>query len=156
MIKLDKQILDTTSAKAKTAKRKRMNYNFHPVLEDPLQRMLNAVEPGTYIRPHKHENPDKTEVFMILRGRILVVEFDDQGNITDFMVLDAATENFAAEIPPRTWHTIISLEEGSIAYEIKNGPYDPIDDKNFATWAPPEGSPLCNDFIRKIIDSTTG
>ena len=151
MIRIDNEIVEATSKKAGKSGRRRMNHNFHPVLEDPLQRMLNAVEPGTYIRPHKHEDPDKTEVFMVLRGRILVVEFDDAGNITDKIVLDASEGYYGAEIAPRTWHTIVSLEKGSVAYEVKNGPYNPIDDKNFAKWAPEEGDPKAAEFLEELI-----
>ena len=151
MIRINHKIVDATSRKAKESLRKRMNFNFHPTLDDELQRMLNAIEPGTYIQPHKHENPDKTEVFMVLRGRILVVEFDNFGNIMDKEILDVSQENWAAEIPPRTWHTIISLEKGSVAYEIKNGPYNPIDDKNFASWAPKEGNKEADDYLNKLI-----
>lgn len=150
MIKIDDQSIQTTIDKAQSAKRKRMNFNYHPVLEDPLQRMLNAIEPGSYVQPHKHEDPDKTEVFMILKGRMVVVEFDDEGHITDSMILDHKTGNYAAEIPPRTWHTIISLEEGSVAYEIKNGPYIPVNDKDFASWAPKEGDDGVESYLAKL------
>lgn len=151
MIRIDKTIVNSTSQKAKESKRRRMNYNFHPTLDDLLQRMLNAIEPGTYIQPHKHENPDKTEVFMVLQGKILVLEFDDVGNIIDKELLDASQGRWATEIPPRTWHTIISLEEGSVAYEIKNGPYSPIDDKNFASWAPKEGDDGVAFYLQNLI-----
>ncbi len=151
MKKIDRNILNETSDKAKLSERKRMNLNFHPQLDDGLQRMLNAVDLGTYIQPHKHENPDKVEVFLVLRGRIAVVEFDDFGNITDYTILDYNKENYGAEIAPRTWHTIISLENGSVAYEIKNGPYNQAVDKDFASWAPKEGDSNTDEFIKKIL-----
>ena len=151
MIKIDNSFIEVTSQKARQSPRKRMNYNFHPQPEDRLQRMLNAMEPGTYIQPHKHENPDKVEAFFCLRGRLLVVEYDSTGNITDHMVLDSRTGHFGCEIPARSWHSIISLEAGSVAYEVKDGPYDPAVDKNFAPWAPREGEPQCDAFINKVL-----
>jgi len=86
MIKINEEFIEITSAKAKTSKRRRMNYNFHKEDSATLQRMLNAMEPDTYIQPHKHEDPDKVEAFFALRGRILVVEFDDEGNISDHIL----------------------------------------------------------------------
>jgi cupin fold WbuC family metalloprotein len=151
MIKIDNIFIETISQKAKHSPRLRMNHNYHPQLDDLLQRMLNAMEPGTYIQPHKHEDPDKTEVFFCLRGRILLVEFNNQGEIIDSIELDTKNGNYACEIPPRTWHTVISLEPGSVAYEIKNGPYNPIDDKNFANWAPKEGNPASVDYLNSIL-----
>ncbi len=151
MKKINSQIINQTSEKAKYSDRKRMNFNFHPQADDSLQRMLNAVNIDTYIQPHKHENPDKVEVFLILRGRIAVVEFDDFGTITEYIILDSGKENYGAEIAPRTWHTIISLENNSVAYEIKNGPYNQAEDKDFASWAPKEGDNNTDEFIKKVL-----
>lgn len=138
MIKINEAFIDETSQKARVSTRKRMNYNFHPYPDDPLQRMLNAMEPDTYIQPHKHENPDKREAFFCLRGKILVVEYTDDGQIADHIILDPLTGNYGCEVAPRTWHSIISLQSGSVAYELKDGPYNPADDKQFAPWAPSE------------------
>jgi cupin fold WbuC family metalloprotein len=151
MIKIDSQLIQSISEQAQSSPRKRKNYNFHKVLSDPFQRLINAIEPYSYIQPHKHENPDKREVFFILRGRMVVVEFDDYGNIADHIVLDAKEGNIAVEIPERTWHCIISLEKGSVSYETKDGPYDPNDDKNFAEWAPKEGDKNCKEYIDNIL-----
>jgi cupin fold WbuC family metalloprotein len=92
---------------------------------------------------------------MVLRGRILVVEFDDDGVIIDFTVLSAEANCWGAEIPANTWHTIISLESGSVAYEVKDGPYIPITDKNFALWAPKEGDEGVQQYLKDIIQQCT-
>ncbi len=152
MIRIDKKILDDISANARLSARKRQNHNFHKGNEELLQRMLNALEPGTYIRPHKHENPDKNEVFIVLKGRILVVEFNDDGSLFEYIILDKNTQNHAAEIPPGRFHSMISLETGTVAYEIKEGPYFPDTVKIFAPWSPEEGSPDTDTFIQKILN----
>jgi cupin fold WbuC family metalloprotein len=151
MIHINKQLLDSVSSEARSIPRRRKNYNFHKEYSDTLQRLLNAMEPMSYIQPHKHENPDKREAFIALRGRILVVEFDEQGNILDHIILDPLNGVYGAEIPERTFHTIISLETGSVAYELKDGPYIPIDDKNFASWAPPESSPNASSYLEDLL-----
>ncbi len=151
MIRIDASLLDKVSKEAKASPRRRKNYNFHKEYSDTLQRLLNAMEPLSYIQPHKHENPDKREAFFALRGRIVVIEFDEQGNITSHILLDPMMGNFGAEIPERTFHTIIALDHGSVAYEIKDGPYTPIDDKNFAPWAPKEGEHGVGDYILGIL-----
>lgn len=150
MIKIDSALLQSLSNQAKASPRLRKNLNFHPRDEDTLQRMLNAMEPDTYIQPHKHENPDKTEAFFCLKGKLLVVEFDDKGQVTDYCVLDPLSGRFGCEIPPRTWHCIISLESGSVAYEVKDGPYNPLIDKRFAEWSPPEGDPEAMNYVRLL------
>ncbi|HSH20097.1 MAG TPA: WbuC family cupin fold metalloprotein [Draconibacterium sp.] len=143
--RLSKLILE-----AKNAERKRKNYNYHQSFSDPINRMLNAIEPDSYIQAHKHENPDKREVFILLKGKLAVVFFDNHGNITEHVILDNQ-ENFGVEIPPSVWHTLIALESGTIVYEIKDGPYSVADDKNFAGWAPKEGDENCNEFLNSLL-----
>lgn len=138
---INDKILSDTSKKAVSSERKRMNYNIHESLDDPINRLLNAIEPDSYVKPHKHHNPDKREVFVILKGRMVVIEFDDLGKILNHCILDPKKGMHAIEIPARTWHTIISLKTGSVVIEFKDGPYLPMNDKNFASWAPDEGSP---------------
>ncbi len=152
MIKIDNSFIDVIADKAQNSERKRMNYNFHTSNSDRLQRLINAIEPYSYIQPHKHENPDKREVFFILKGKMLVVEFDNEGNILDHIILDSQNGNFAVEIPEKTWHTIISLEKSSVAYEFKDGPYSVNNDKNFADWAPKEGDISTKAYIDSILE----
>ena len=146
------KLLDELSQKAKNSNRKRLNYNFHDDLADPINRMLNAFEPGTYIQPHRHENPDKREVFIVLRGSLVVAFFDDSGKPIDFILLDPKHGTYAIEVPPRVWHSVISLEHGTVVYEIKDGPYQQITDKNFASWAPKEGHPDCDEYLSSLTD----
>ena len=151
MIRIDKNLLDSVSAGAKAVPRRRKNYNFHKEYSDTLQRLLNAMEPMSYVQPHKHEDPDKREVFFALRGRMLVVEFDPAGNITDHIILDPLKGVYGTEIPKRTFHTIVSLESDTVAYEVKDGPYSAMDDKNFASWAPKEGSTGTRQYLEELL-----
>jgi len=150
MIVIEAETLEKLSVKAKESKRKRINLNYHSGESDLLQRLLNAMEPSTYVRPHKHENPDKREVFIILQGSIAAVIFDDDGKITDYSIMKREKGVFCVEVPPKTWHTLISLEENSVMYEFKDGPYDVITDKQFADWAPDENSCKAMEYLDKI------
>jgi len=144
--------LSELSQKAALLPRKRLNLNFHDELADPMNRMLNAFEPGTYIQPHKHESPDKREVFIILHGSLFVAIFDESGKPTEFVLLDSKIGTYSLEIPPGCWHCVISLESGTVVYEIKDGPYLPISDKNFASWAPKEGDPNCDEYLARLTE----
>ncbi|MFH1118455.1 MAG: WbuC family cupin fold metalloprotein [Bacteroidota bacterium] len=151
MININETLLDQLTLRARLSSRRRMTHNFHSGPDDTLQRMLNALEPGTYVRPHKHELPDKREVFFAMRGTLCVIEFNDASEVSDYTILNSGIRNYGVEIPQRTWHTIISLESGSVAYEVKDGPYDPANDKNFASWAPAEGSTEAEDYLQSLI-----
>lgn len=148
--KINKKLLDRVVTEAKESPRKRKNYNFHTDYSDPINRMINAIEPFSYIQPHKHENPDKREVFIVLKGKIAAIFFDDAGEITEHVILDPETGNYGVEIPAGTWHTIISLESGTVVYEVKDGPYQPMDDKNFAAWAPRETDESTEEYLNDI------
>lgn len=151
MIKINHDLIKGIVQEAAVNDRKRKNFNFHPAATDLMHRMIHASNPGTYVQPHKHENPDKTEAFIILKGKVLLIEFDDQGNIIDHFIMQANSANYGIEIPPRTWHMLITLQENSLFYEVKNGPWDAADDKFFAPWAPSEGDPNCGDYIKSTL-----
>jgi cupin fold WbuC family metalloprotein len=135
---VNQQLLDQVSEKAKASSRLRMNYNLHQ-LEDRVQRMLNALEPDTYVRVHRHIDPPKAEMFVILRGRTAVLIFDDDGAINDCIIL-SPEGCCAVDIPPGHWHSLVALEPGTVVMEAKDGPYVPSTDKDFAVWAPRENS----------------
>ena len=151
MIIINEEFIRPVIDKAKISSRRRMNHNFHPQLDDPLQRMLNCLEPDSYIQPHKHENPDKCEAFILLKGKILVIEFDNDGSVISHALLEAGTGTYGAEIAPRVYHCIIALEPGSVVYEVKDGPYSPLNDKNFAPWAPKEGEDGCKKYMERLV-----
>ena len=148
---INNELIKNVVSQAKNSPRKRMNHNFHETLDANVQRMLNVLEIETYIQPHKHEDPDKFEAFVILKGKILVVEFDDMGNILSNCVLSAKDGTFGTEIAPKTWHCIVALEPASVVYEVKDGPYSPLNDKNFASWAPKEGDPDCKQYNADLV-----
>ena len=151
MIKINKQFTDKQTTIANKSERKRINFNFHKDASDSLQRMLNTLNTNTYVQPHKHEHPDKREVFIILTGKVLVVEFNNDGEPTEHIILNRDLGNYACEIKPGTWHTIICLENNSVLYEIKDGPYIQRTDKQFAEWAPSEEDNNCQDYNEDII-----
>ena len=148
---ITQDIVNQTIQGAKTTARKRLHRNFHSSYDEPIQRLLNAIEPYSYIQPHKHENPDKLEIFMVIRGRFLVLIFDETGRITHHSLLDASNGNYGIEIHPGTYHLITSLVKGSVAYEVKDGPYDETADKSWAPWAPPEGSKETREYLDKCF-----
>ena len=150
MIKINSQLIDSVIDQARTSPRLRMNYNFHPELSDPVQRLLNALEPWTYIRPHKHTT--KEESFVLLRGTILAVTFNDDGTIRDHAVLSQATGIFGLEFEENTFHMLTSLETGSAVFEIKEGPFVPHTEGSSAPWAPKEGTPEAKRFLSKIFN----
>lgn len=152
MMKLiTEELLDAVTAQAKENPRLRMNYNLHATLDAPIHRLLNALEPDTYLPPHRHT--DKEETYLVLRGSLLVFFYDDQGNVTDKACLDPTKGNFGLEIPSGTWHSIVVLESGTLIFEIKKGPYQPSSPEDLASWAPASSDEEgVKDFIKRMLE----
>jgi cupin fold WbuC family metalloprotein len=137
--------IDTLIEEAKASPRKRTIFRLHEHHE-PVQRMVNAIVPGSYVAPHKHEDPDKVELFNILVGRVAVLHFNRYGEVEDVFYLDASGPNKIIDIPPRTYHTLLALEPSALL-EIIQGPYDPDTHKQFAAWAPKENTSKATDYL---------
>ncbi len=151
---IDEKLLDKTTQKAKQSQRLRMNFNFHEDLNDPVNRLINAMEPGTYLRPHRHINPDKDEAFLILRGKVAVFIFDENGNITQQLILDPLQGVYGADIKAGVWHGLLVLETGSVLYEAKPGPYVAVSPENFAPWSPePDNAEEVEAFLSQLSRS---
>ncbi len=117
---IDEQLLNGLAEEAKKSPRLRMNYNFHQSLQDKCHRFLNALEPGTFIPVHHH--PDKDETFVILRGKVRVTTYNDEGEIVDSCVISQESGRYGVDIPKNVWHGLECLEP-SVLLECKAGPF---------------------------------
>ena len=124
---IDDKILDDLSAQAKASPRLRMNLNFHESLEDKCHRFLNAVEPGADIPIHRH--PEKDESFIVLRGRIRVTTYNDDGSIIESVVLNPSEHRYGANVEKNVWHTVEALAPNSVIFECKEGPFVPHEEE---------------------------
>ncbi len=138
---LDNSLCEEMHAKAVVSPRKRVHHNLHSDLDDPVQRLAVVMEPGTYIRPHRHTRPEKWELFVALRGAATVFIFADDGRVLKRQEIGAAGPCQAIEIPAKAWHTLVINEPATFLLEVKPGPYAPLPESDFASWAPSEGVP---------------
>lgn len=129
--------LQQQSEAAAHSPRLRAHRNFHPQLSDPVQRLAIAMEPGTYVRPHRH--PHTFELLLPLSGRFVVLNFDEAGVVTRRVVL--GEDCMALEMDAGTWHAVLSLDKGGVIFEVKHGGYQPVTEQDVAAWAPAEGEP---------------
>lgn len=147
MKQIDSTLLNALGAQARGSSRQRAHYNLHPDLSDPVQRLCIAMEPGTYVRPHRHADPETWEVLLILRGSLALLLFDDNGKVLERTILTAGGPVMAVEFPQNIWHVPVSLAPNTVVFEIKQGPYKPIAESNSAPWAPAEGTAEAQKFL---------
>jgi cupin fold WbuC family metalloprotein len=151
--------LSDLTLQAKISGRLRQHRNVHQSFQDPCQRLFNAIEPGSYIRPHRHSSDPRDELLVAIRGLMALITFDDRGTVKD--VLRLGTEKYgpatcpAAEVPSDVWHTVIALESGCVLLETKAGPFDPNQPKELAQWAPDESGPNAKQYLEKLISRIT-
>jgi cupin fold WbuC family metalloprotein len=126
-MKITKAILDDLTAKAKESPRLRMNLDLRNSAEDQSQRMLNAIEPESVVPIHRHQKTSETVV--CLRGRVVEEYYDDLERIcTEAIELTPNGPVVALNIPAGQWHTLRSLESGSVILEVKDGKFEPLSD----------------------------
>ena len=132
---------------ARNRDRLRINYNMHPKLEDPVQRLFNAMQPYSYVQPHRHLGEDAWESFLLVEGAGVALSFHEDGRVRDRVELSASGFRLV-EIPSGYFHAVLATQENTLFFELKKGPYDPNRAKDFASWAPAEGEPECEKFWR--------
>ena len=152
--------LNELTAQAQGSLRKRQHRNVHESYADPCQRLFNAIEPGSYIRPHRHAADPRDELLIAVRGYMALVTFDEQGKVNGVVRfgVDRNGEGLAvgAEVPANTWHTVIALEPGCVLLEVKAGPFDPNQPKDLAAWAPDECGPNAKQYLDKLMSRIMG
>lgn len=122
---IDSNLLCQLSSRAKSNPRLRMNYNLHDSLDANAQRLLNALELGTKLPIHRHRNTSET--YILLRGKIDVLFYDEIGIVVQRFHLDPLEGNFGVHIPKGQWHTLEVQDEWSVIFEVKDGPYTPLE-----------------------------
>ena len=121
---ISQSVLNDLTAQAKASPRLRMNLDLRNSAGDQSQRMLNAIEPDSPLPIHRHRKSSETVV--CLRGRLIEDFYDDLGHLTESIELSPCGPAVALNIPLGQWHTVRSLESGTVIMEVKDGPYEPL------------------------------
>jgi len=146
---VDTALIDSLLAEAQSAPRLRKNLNFHDRAEHPCQRLLNAIVPGSYVRPHRHVIENKEEFMVIVRGCLGVILYDANGAITGKMKLEEGGSLRAVSIPTGVYHTAVALRP-TVIFEAKGGPYAPHLPEELAPFAPAEGTPQASQYLQQM------
>lgn len=125
---INEDLLNEVTLQAKESPRLRMNHNLHDSLEAKAQRLLNALEPGTVLPVHRH--PNTAETYILLRGKIKVMFYNDRKEMTENILLDPMAGGYGVHIPANQWHALEVMESGTVIFEVKDGPYMPLEKEN--------------------------
>lgn len=147
---INQQLLKKLSMEAIASPRRRKNHNFHENCEAQTHRLLNAIEPNSYVMPHKHNDPNKGETIICLSGKLGLIVFDSTGNVEQKLTLEADSETVGVDIPYGTFHTVFALKNGTVFFEAKAGPFVPLKTEEQAPWAPAEGDDLVTNYLATL------
>lgn len=156
MVIFNTTYLNSLTEQAKLSPRQRQHRNIHLSYEEPCQRLFNAIQPSSYIRPHRHAGVDQNELLVAVRGLMAFITFDDVGAVSSVQhfgsELYGGNVAVGIEVVPYTWHTVIALVDGSVLLEVKAGPFDPAQPKEMAHWAPVECGSDSSHYLKYLHD----
>ncbi len=121
---LTSKLLDELSFRAKSIDHLRVNFNLHERSAESVQRLFNAMELGTVIPVHQHLNA--AETIVLLRGKLQITYYDNEKKVIKSNILEPFSDSFGVHIPKGTWHGVDVLEPGTVVFEVKEGPYEPL------------------------------
>lgn len=147
-------LLDELAIAAAASPRRRAHHNLHTGPDDELQRFLVVARGDSYFHPHRHTV--RGELSTLLRGRVDVMTFDDDGTVLTRVPVGEGSETIAYDTPPRVWHTIVPRSEVCAFLEAKLGPYDPAKSIETAPWAPAEVGSNSWSFRAWLTSATVG
>ena len=133
---IDVALMDSVAVEARLSPRLRKNHNFHHSEDEPVNRLINVMHRGPYLPVHRHSRPDRSESCIVLRGRVGVTFYDDEGNLTDSRLVGPSCDCVGYDIDAGVWHGLVVLEDDTVLFEVKQGPYAPISAENIASWSP--------------------
>jgi cupin fold WbuC family metalloprotein len=153
---IDERLLQEIARQAAVSPRQRAHHNLHPNLDDGIHRLCIHARRESYFRPHRHPQPGRWELFSALKGSVAVLTFNEGGTIIERVEISSEGPVHVVEIPPGSWHTLSILEEEAVLLEIKPGPYLALSDKDFAAWAPEEGSSSATAVAARLHEARVG
>ena len=131
---ITKKILDELTAKAKENPRLRCNLDMRNSADDQSQRMLNALEPGTVMPIHRHKTTSETCI--CIRGHFEEYLYGytetrsdgtpDPKSFGIIETIDMVPGGVVLNIEKGQWHSLKCLESGTVLFEAKDGPYQPL------------------------------
>ena len=147
---IDEGLMSEAVAMSRRSPRGRIILPLHNSDQATLHRMLNAIQPGSYVQPHRHSNPPKAESIVVLQGGIHFIIFDDRGKIVRNFALAAGSARFGVDLDSDIYHTFFATSADTVLFEVKPGPYLPASDKDFAAWAPEENSDSASSYLENL------
>ncbi len=147
---IDGKMLDETCAEGRRSRRLRMNRNFHRSTDEAVNRLLNAMHRGSYIPVHRHLSPERSESCVVLRGRAGLTIYDGDGRVAARRIAGPDCDCKGFDLEAGVWHGLTVLEDDTVLFEVKQGPFAPISAEDIAPWSPAaDDAEAIRDFVNE-------
>lgn len=146
----DKKLLDNLRSDAYSSSRRRAHYNIHSSYSDVIQKVLICLLNDTYIPPHFHKHKYQSELFIVLKGSVKFLVFDENGDCKNILFLGDGFDIFMIKVEFGTIHTVICVSEEAFILEIKQGPFIAEDSKMFPEWSISEDNIEAKIYLEKL------
>ena len=153
---LDQALFTELLDAAAQSPRRRAFRNLHKDFAEPVQRVVIAIQPDSYVPPHQHVDAHQWELFVMLAGSVDFLQFDDCGRLTTRQTLSAGSVHTGVELAPGHWHSIVAAAPGAVFLEVKQGPFDPAQPRHFAAFAPPEQDGRAGRYLSWLRTANAG
>lgn len=153
---LDQSLFSALLDAAAQSPRRRAFKNLHQDFAEPVQRVVIAIQPDSYVPPHRHVEIQQWELFVVLAGSVDFLQFDDAGQLTTRSTLTAGSALTGLELRPGAWHSIVAAPGGAVFLEVKQGPFDPAQPRHFAPFAPAEQDPEASAYLAWLSTAEPG
>lgn len=150
LFELTEDLMAEGFAASRASARKRIIFPIHRTQDAQVQRMLNFMQPGTYVKPHIHRGAGASESVVLLSGSLQYLIFNSDGGVIRTFKAVAGTPSAVIDMEPDVWHSFLVMEPDTVIFECKKGPYEALSDKDFAPWAPDEGTDAAQVWIADI------
>ncbi len=153
---LDQHLFATLSQAAAASPRRRAFHNLHQDYAEPVQRVLIALLPDSYVAPHRHSQPSQWELFVVLSGRVDFIQFNEDGQVVSRHQLVAGSSLSGLQLAPGCWHSVTAPAGPAFFLEVKQGPYDPSQPRESAGFAPAEQTAQAASYLSWLQQATVG
>ena len=104
--RITESLFAQVAAGAAASPRQRKNHNLHQK-SDLVQRFLNVLQPGTYVRPHRHRREQSGagfECFVMLQGCVGLLVLNSAGEVLQRERLEASGEVRGVQLAEGLFH----------------------------------------------------
>lgn len=130
---VDQKLIQDLKKNAARLGDKDLRLCLHDKPEAPFHEMINLQHKHKYHPPHTH--PANSESYHVLEGTLAVFIFNDDGGVTDSILL-SPEGIFLYRVPPVAFHFMMPVSDIAIYKESKLGPFNRDRDTISAPWAP--------------------